>query len=124
MLDRFTNNSKLRLDMKRVFRLGTCCFFLSWFESDIESEYFLDRYFEGIQGDNAKKGELFGINNIFKLHEDKLATKMAVSWCCDWLMFLISLSRSRRRIWQNWIGHWPTWMDREAGREQNPQTNW
>jgi DNA excision repair protein ERCC-6-like 2 len=39
----------------------------------------LDRYFEGIQGDNAKKGELFGINNIFKLHEDKLATKMAVS---------------------------------------------
>ncbi|KIM41907.1 hypothetical protein M413DRAFT_445116 [Hebeloma cylindrosporum] len=36
------------------------------------------RYFEGIQGDNAKKGELFGINNIFKLHEDKLATKMAI----------------------------------------------
>ena len=40
----------------------------------------LNRYFEGIQGDNAKKGELFGINNIFKLHEDKLATKMAVSY--------------------------------------------
>jgi len=36
-------------------------------------------YFEGIQGENAKKGELFGIENIFKLHEDKLATKMAVS---------------------------------------------
>jgi len=41
------------------------------------------RYFEGIQGDNAKKGELFGINNIFKLHEDKLATKMAV---CTFLL--------------------------------------
>ena len=40
----------------------------------------LDRYFEGIQGDNAKQGELFGINNIFKFHEDKLATKMAVSY--------------------------------------------
>lgn len=40
----------------------------------------IPRYFEGIQGDNAKKGELFGINNIFKLHEDKLATKMAVSY--------------------------------------------
>ncbi|KAF5375367.1 hypothetical protein D9615_008005 [Tricholomella constricta] len=36
------------------------------------------RYFEGIQGDTAKKGELFGIENIFKLHEDKLATKMAI----------------------------------------------
>ncbi|KAF8890663.1 P-loop containing nucleoside triphosphate hydrolase protein [Infundibulicybe gibba] len=37
------------------------------------------RYFEGIQGDVAKKGELFGIENIFKLHENKLATKMAVA---------------------------------------------
>ncbi|PPQ75889.1 hypothetical protein CVT26_000154 [Gymnopilus dilepis] len=36
------------------------------------------RYFEGVQGDTAKQGELFGINNIFKLHEDKLATKMAI----------------------------------------------
>ena len=45
------------------------------------------RYFEGIQGDNAKKGELFGINNIFKLHEDKLATKMAV---CIFLYLIIN----------------------------------
>ncbi|KAF9480626.1 hypothetical protein BDN70DRAFT_877317 [Pholiota conissans] len=36
------------------------------------------RYFEGVQGDSAKQGELFGINNIFKLHEDKYATKMAI----------------------------------------------
>ncbi|KAG6890202.1 hypothetical protein C0995_010213 [Termitomyces sp. Mi166 len=36
------------------------------------------RYFEGIQGDTGKKGELFGIENIFKLHEDTLATKMAI----------------------------------------------
>ncbi|KAG6891443.1 hypothetical protein C0992_006702 [Termitomyces sp. T32_za158] len=36
------------------------------------------RYFEGIQGDTGKKGELFGIENIFKLHEDKLSTKMAI----------------------------------------------
>lgn len=36
------------------------------------------RYFEGIQGDTAKRGELFGIENIFRLHEDKLATKMAI----------------------------------------------
>lgn len=38
----------------------------------------LRRYFEGIQGDTTKRGELFGIENIFRLHEDKLATKMAV----------------------------------------------
>ncbi|KAH9893907.1 P-loop containing nucleoside triphosphate hydrolase protein [Cubamyces lactineus] len=36
------------------------------------------RYFEGVQGDKRKQGELFGIKNIFKLHEHTLATKMAV----------------------------------------------
>lgn len=36
------------------------------------------RYFEGVQGDKSKQGELFGIRNIFKLHETTLATKMAV----------------------------------------------
>ncbi|KAH9948482.1 P-loop containing nucleoside triphosphate hydrolase protein [Amylocystis lapponica] len=36
------------------------------------------RYFEGVQGEKGKQGELFGIKNIFKLHEDTLATKMAI----------------------------------------------
>ncbi|KAF9529073.1 P-loop containing nucleoside triphosphate hydrolase protein [Crepidotus variabilis] len=36
------------------------------------------RYFKGVQGDTTNKGELFGIENIFKLHEDTLATKMAI----------------------------------------------
>ena len=54
-----------------------CVLSLIW--THVEMNDFLDRYFEGIQGDNAKQGELFGIKNIFKLHEDKLATKMAVS---------------------------------------------
>ncbi|KAF5329238.1 hypothetical protein D9619_009039 [Psilocybe cf. subviscida] len=36
------------------------------------------RYFEGIQGDITKQGELFGIKNIFRLNEDKLATKLAI----------------------------------------------
>ncbi|KAI0337673.1 hypothetical protein BDW22DRAFT_1339232 [Trametopsis cervina] len=36
------------------------------------------RYFEGVQGDKMKQGELFGIKNIFKLHEETLATKMAI----------------------------------------------
>jgi len=38
----------------------------------------LHRYFEGVQGDTTKQGELFGIKNIFKLHENTLATKLAV----------------------------------------------
>ena len=41
------------------------------------------RYFEGVQGDKGKQGELFGVKNIFKLHEDTLATKQAVSAFCS-----------------------------------------
>lgn len=36
------------------------------------------RYFEGVQGDKQRQGELFGIKNIFAL-KDGAATKMAVS---------------------------------------------
>ncbi|KAJ7619521.1 RAD26-like SNF2 family DNA-dependent ATPase [Roridomyces roridus] len=36
------------------------------------------RYFEGVQGEKDKQGELFGLNNMFKLHEKGLATKMAI----------------------------------------------
>lgn len=36
------------------------------------------RFFEGIQGDTTKQGELFGIKNIFKLHEHTLSTKTVV----------------------------------------------
>ena len=36
------------------------------------------RYFEGVQGDKGKQGELFGIKNIFTLHENTLATKTVV----------------------------------------------
>ena len=38
------------------------------------------RYFQGVQGDTSKQGELFGLKNIFRLHEDTLATKMTVSY--------------------------------------------
>ncbi|KAF7315051.1 RAD26-like SNF2 family DNA-dependent ATPase [Mycena indigotica] len=33
------------------------------------------RYFEGVQGNSAKQGELFGLNNIFKLHDQGESTK-------------------------------------------------
>ncbi|KAF9784664.1 P-loop containing nucleoside triphosphate hydrolase protein [Thelephora terrestris] len=36
------------------------------------------RYFEGVQNDKDRQGELFGLQNIFKLHKDTLATKMAI----------------------------------------------
>ncbi|KAF9558521.1 hypothetical protein CPC08DRAFT_557075 [Agrocybe pediades] len=36
------------------------------------------RYFQGVQGDNSNKGELFGLENIFKLHEGELATKRTI----------------------------------------------
>ncbi|GLB44628.1 putative SNF2 family N-terminal domain containing protein [Lyophyllum shimeji] len=59
------------------------------------------RYFEGVQGDTAKKGELFGIENIFKLHEDKLATKMAIEKAnlaeLDWALAHMGGSRRRRQ---------------------------
>ncbi|KAJ7778517.1 P-loop containing nucleoside triphosphate hydrolase protein [Mycena metata] len=36
------------------------------------------RYFEGVQGEKTKQGELFGLKNIFKLHEGGLSTKTAI----------------------------------------------
>jgi len=36
------------------------------------------RYFEGVQSDKERQGELFGLQNIFKFHKDTLSTKMAV----------------------------------------------
>jgi len=48
------------------------------------------RYFEGVQNDKARQGELFGIKNIFRLHEDTLATKAAIEKAnileLDWAM--------------------------------------
>src|SRR5580698_6084737 len=41
------------------------------------------RYFSGVSGDKNKPGELFGLKNIFTLHEDTWSTKIAVrrsSW--------------------------------------------
>ena len=36
------------------------------------------RYFAGVSGDKKRQGELFGLKNIFALHEDNWSTKMAV----------------------------------------------
>ncbi|EKM52602.1 uncharacterized protein PHACADRAFT_261138 [Phanerochaete carnosa HHB-10118-sp] len=36
------------------------------------------RYFEGVQGDKSRQGELFGIRNIFGLAEGEVRTKMTI----------------------------------------------
>jgi hypothetical protein len=53
-------------------------FGLSFSSSSFAQSVVLSRYFDGVQGDAQREGELFGVKNIFKLHEDKLATKQAV----------------------------------------------
>ncbi|KAF7345108.1 DNA excision repair protein ERCC-6-like 2 [Mycena venus] len=36
------------------------------------------RYFSGVQGDKSRQGELFGLKNIFKLHEGALQTRQVI----------------------------------------------
>ncbi|TFY76961.1 hypothetical protein EWM64_g7051 [Hericium alpestre] len=36
------------------------------------------RYFSGVSGDKSRQGELFGLQNIFKLHENTSTTKVAI----------------------------------------------
>ena len=69
------NSNRWLLDIKPVSRRG------SWdtMETVTLHPLILRRYFSGVQGDTKRQGELFGIKNIFKFHEDTLATKMAVS---------------------------------------------
>ncbi|KAI0695319.1 P-loop containing nucleoside triphosphate hydrolase protein [Cytidiella melzeri] len=63
------------------------------------------RYFEGVQGDKTKQGELFGIKNIFKLHEEALATKMAIEKATlsdlDWA--LANIKPERKPDQTKWV---------------------
>ncbi|KAF9463307.1 P-loop containing nucleoside triphosphate hydrolase protein [Collybia nuda] len=83
------------------------------------------RYFEGIQGDTAKKGELFGIENIFKLHEDKLATKMAIEKAnlaeLDWALANMGGSRSRKPS-KNTGEDWVTEVEAKGPKEKEDGT--
>lgn len=36
------------------------------------------RYFAGVSGDKQRQGELFGLKNIFTLHENESTTRMAI----------------------------------------------
>lgn len=78
------------------------------------------RYFEGVQGDKSRQGELFGIKNIFGLAEGEVRTKMAVSAPSFDLMpgfdTSVWIIRSKKRPSWTSIGHWPTWMQRRSNR--------
>ncbi|KAJ7072771.1 RAD26-like SNF2 family DNA-dependent ATPase [Mycena amicta] len=59
------------------------------------------RYFEGVQGDKDKQGELFGLDNIFKLHEGGLSTKTAIENAhiaqLDWKLKNTEVSRHKHK---------------------------
>lgn len=95
------------------------------------------RYFSGVQGDTSRQGELFGIKNIFKLHEDTLATKMAVSSCVlhrridvnlpqiekatimelDWALAHLSSSKSKKSA-KSKADDWVYEADSKSGKEE------
>ncbi|KAJ7079572.1 RAD26-like SNF2 family DNA-dependent ATPase [Mycena belliarum] len=56
------------------------------------------RYFAGVQGDKSRQGELFGLANIFKLHEGGLSTKIAIEKAqlaeLDWALASMDAPRS------------------------------
>lgn len=74
MQDSYTSNNRWPLVIKQACKRGIS----EDQDSSLHDLSFPFRYFSGVQGDTSRQGELFGIKNIFKLHEDTLATKMAV----------------------------------------------
>ncbi|EIN05836.1 hypothetical protein PUNSTDRAFT_145742 [Punctularia strigosozonata HHB-11173 SS5] len=77
------------------------------------------RYFEGIQGDPTRKGELFGIKNIFTLHEDTLATKKAIEDAhlssFDWAL---AHAEAKKRGKDAWV-----YDAEKEGTKQEPEMN-
>ncbi|KAI0270605.1 P-loop containing nucleoside triphosphate hydrolase protein [Gloeopeniophorella convolvens] len=59
------------------------------------------RYFSGVSGDKSKQGELFGLKNIFTLHEDASSTKMAIEHAnmvnLDWALANMDAIKSKKR---------------------------
>ncbi|KAJ6478557.1 RAD26-like SNF2 family DNA-dependent ATPase [Mycena vitilis] len=59
------------------------------------------RYFAGVQGDKANQGELFGLQNIFKLHEGGLSTKTAIEKAhlaeLDWALESMDASKVKAK---------------------------
>ncbi|KAJ7468628.1 P-loop containing nucleoside triphosphate hydrolase protein [Mycena latifolia] len=77
------------------------------------------RYFEGVQGDKTKQGELFGLNNIFKLHEGGLSTKVAIEKAhlaeLDWALASMDAPKSGKRKSEIDVSEVETKLDKEYG---------
>ncbi|KIK32321.1 hypothetical protein CY34DRAFT_19132 [Suillus luteus UH-Slu-Lm8-n1] len=77
------------------------------------------RYFSGVQGDPSRQGEFFGIKNIFKLHEDTLATRWLsrkrLSW--SWALAHLSSSKSKKSAKSKADG-WVYEADSKSGKEE------
>jgi hypothetical protein len=76
--------------MRLVITQGDLCCFP--FALPIDVDYGLT-YFEGVQGDKSKQGELFGVKNIFCLDESGTMTKFMASrfkkgWHNECLVFI------------------------------------
>ncbi|KAH9044878.1 P-loop containing nucleoside triphosphate hydrolase protein [Lactarius hengduanensis] len=58
------------------------------------------RYFAGVSGDRNKQGELFGLKNIFALHENTSSTKMAIEHAnivnLDWALAHMDVVKSKK----------------------------
>ncbi|KAF8258164.1 P-loop containing nucleoside triphosphate hydrolase protein [Lactarius quietus] len=58
------------------------------------------RYFAGVPGDRKKQGELFGLKNIFTLHENTSSTKIAIERAnivnLDWALAHMDVARSKK----------------------------
>ncbi|KIN93058.1 hypothetical protein M404DRAFT_171863, partial [Pisolithus tinctorius Marx 270] len=78
------------------------------------------RYFDGVQGDTSRQGELFGIKNIFKLHEDTLATKVAIERASivelDWALAHLHGKNKRRAKLK--ADDWVHEADVKGGKEE------
>ena len=71
------------------------------------------RYFDGVQGDKQRQGELFGLKNIFGLKEGEIGTKMAVSGVFFFLeVNVMTRCRLRRLLWLTSTGRWRIWRQR------------
>ena len=103
MRDNYISNSKWRSAMKPAYKQGLT------FPVNL-SEFYVEqfcRYFRGVQGDSSRQGELFGLRNIFKLHEDTYATKMVVRGFVEFVGQSVTewnALRSKKPISKNLIG--------------------
>ncbi|OBZ74648.1 DNA excision repair protein ERCC-6-like 2 [Grifola frondosa] len=81
---------------------------------------FQTRYFEGVQGDKDKQGELFGAKNIFKLHENTLATKVAIEKAnivdLDWALTYMD-AKGKRSVPKPAAAKWVYEAEAKGGKE-------